>query len=390
MKERVGPRSGVYILQPAGYRAFIPAPLLPDAPLIVDAEMQLLLSGADRAIGRLDAATELLPNPDLFVAMYVRREAVFSSQIEGTEASLVDLLEFEAQAARRGNKGDVQEVVNYVRAMNYGLARLKDLPLSLRLMREIHAELLRDARGGQREPGEFRRSQNWIGPPGCPLSEAIFVPPPPQEILSAMGELERFLHDDIPMPPLIKCGLAHAQFETIHPFLDGNGRMGRLLITFLLCWRGVLKHPMLYISDYFKRYRQEYYERLQRVRDHDDWEGWMQFFLKGLQTVALEATETARRIQTMRDQYRDLIGRKIRGTAIGFVLLDYLFEMPMVNVKLVAQRIGRSYPVANDLVGTFLDLGLLIETTGQRRNRIYSFQPYLDLFEQRSKTAPRG
>jgi Fic family protein len=390
MKERVGPRSGVYILQPAGYRAFIPAPLLPDAPLIVDAEMQLLLSGADRAIGRLDAATELLPNPDLFVAMYVRREAVFSSQIEGTEASLVDLLEFEAQAAHRGNKGDVQEVVNYVRAMNYGLARLKDLPLSLRLMREIHAELLRDARGGQREPGEFRRSQNWIGPPGCPLSEAIFVPPPPQEILSAMGELERFLHDDIPMPPLIKCGLAHAQFETIHPFLDGNGRMGRLLITFLLCWRGVLKHPMLYISDYFKRYRQEYYERLQRVRDHDDWEGWMQFFLKGLQTVALEATETARRIQTMRDQYRDLIGRKIRGTAIGFVLLDYLFEMPMVNVKLVAQRIGRSYPVANDLVGTFLDLGLLIETTGQRRNRIYSFQPYLDLFEQRSKTAPRG
>jgi len=390
MKERVGPRSGVYILQPAGYRAFIPAPLLPDAPLIVDVEMQLLLSGADRAIGRLDAATELLPNPDLFVAMYVRREAVFSSQIEGTEASLVDLLEFEAQAARRGNKGDVQEVVNYVRAMNYGLARLKDLPLSLRLMREIHAELLRDARGGQREPGEFRRSQNWIGPPGCPLSEAIFVPPPPQEILSAMGELERFLHDDIPMPPLIKCGLAHAQFETIHPFLDGNGRMGRLLITFLLCWRGVLKHPMLYISDYFKRYRQEYYERLQRVRDHDDWEGWMQFFLKGLQTVALEATETARRIQTMRDQYRDLIGRKIRGTAIGFVLLDYLFEMPMVNVKLVAQRIGRSYPVANDLVGTFLDLGLLIETTGQRRNRIYSFQPYLDLFEQRSKTAPRG
>jgi len=375
MKERVGPRSGVYILQPAGYRAFIPAPLLPDAPLIVDVEMQLLLSGADRAIGRLDAATELLPNPDLFVAMYVRREAVFSSQIEGTEASLVDLLEFEAQAARRGNKGDVQEVVNYVRAMNYGLARLKDLPLSLRLMREIHAELLRDARGGQREPGEFRRSQNWIGPPGCPLSEAIFVPPPPQEILSAMGELERFLHDDIPMPPLIKCGLAHAQFETIHPFLDGNGRMGRLLITFLLCWRGVLKHPMLYISDYFKRYRQEYYERLQRVRDHDDWEGWMQFFLKGLQTVALEATETARRIQTMRDQYRDLIGRKIRGTAIGFVLLDYLFEMPMVNVKLVAQRIGRSYPVANDLVGTFLDLGLLIETTGQRRNRIYSFQP---------------
>jgi Fic family protein len=382
MNQIRGTRSGRYVLQPGGYRTFIPAPLLPVPPLIVDGEMQVLLSAADRAIGRLDAATELLPNPDLFVAMYVRREAVFSSQIEGTEASLVDLLEFEAQAARKAKRGDVHEVVNYVRAVNYGLARLKDLPLSLRLIREIHVELLRGVRGGQREPGEFRRSQNWIGPPGCSLSEATFVPPPPQEILSAMGELERFLHEDIPTPPLIKCGLAHAQFETIHPFLDGNGRMGRLLITFLLCWRGILKRPLLYISHYFKRHRQQYYDSLQRVRDHDDWEGWMRFFLKGVQAVALEATETARRIQSLREQYRDLVARRIRGTGIGFVLLDYLFEMPIVSVKMVAQQIGRSYPVANDLVATFTDLGLLRETTKQRRNRIYSFQPYVDLFEE--------
>jgi Fic family protein len=382
MNEIPRSRSGRYVLQPGGYRAFIPASLLPVPPLIVDAEMQVLLSAADRAIGRLDAATELLPNPDLFVAMYVRREAVFSSQIEGTEASLVDLLEFEAQAARKAKRGDVHEVVNYVRAVNYGLARLKDLPLSLRLIREIHTELLRGVRGGQREPGEFRRSQNWIGPPGCSLSEATFVPPPPQEILSAMGELERFLHEDIPTPPLIKCGLAHAQFETIHPFLDGNGRMGRLLITFLLCWRDILKRPLLYISHYFKRHRQEYYDRLQRVRDHDDWEGWMRFFLKGVKAVALEATETARRIQSLREQSRDLVARRIRGTGIGFVLLDYLFETPIVSVKLVAQQIGRSYPVANDLVATFVDLGLLRETTRRRRNRIYSFQPYVDLFEE--------
>lgn len=374
------PRAGRYVSQPTGYRAFLPAPLPPDPPLVLDAERQVLLSEADRAIGRLDAATELLPNPELFVAMYVRREAVYSSQIEGTQASLTDLLEFEAETARRGAVGDVEEVVNYVRAMNLGLERLEELPLSLRLIREIHAELLSGVRGGERTPGEFRRSQNWIGPAGATLREAVFVPPPPDELLSCMGALENFIHDQAPMPILLRCGLAHAQFETIHPFLDGNGRIGRLLITFMLCWRGVLQRPLLYLSDYLKRHRSIYYERLQAVRDEGDWEGWIDFFLTGVRDVAREASVTARRIQQLRDEHRAMIADNIAGTPIGLVLLDQLFERPMVTVNAVRGIVGRSYPVANDLVSKFAQLGLLREVTGQQRNRVFAYQPFLDLF----------
>ena len=342
--------------------------------------MQTLLSAADMAVGRLDAATELLPNPELFVGMYVRKEAVYSSQIEGTQASLTDLLEFEVEAARKDIPADVTEVSNYVRAMNYGLKRLETLPLSLRLIREIHGELLRGVRGAEREPGEFRRTQNWIGPLGCTLSDALFVPPPPQEAVQAMGELERFLHDEAPMPPLLKCALAHAQFETIHPFLDGNGRVGRLLITFLLCWRGVLKRPLLYVSDYLKRNRDEYYQRLQAVRDHGDWEGWVRFFLEGVKTVSLAATETARQIQRLREEHRSLIGGKISKKAGKFVLLDHLFETPIVTINRVAAIIERTYPAAAGLVSAFEQLGLLKEISGWRRNRLYAYQPYLDLF----------
>ena len=385
MSKTTQPRAGNYVQQPGGYRAFIPKPLTPDFPLKIDRDLQVLLSAADRAIGRLDAATELLPNPDLFVAMYVRREAVFSSQIEGTQASLVDLLEFEAETAqaRKDKKIDVQEVLNYVGAMNYGLARLNELPLSLRLIREIHCELLTGARGGHCDLGEFRSTQNWIGPSGTSASEAVFVPPPPQEVMTAMGEFEKFLHDETPMPPLIRCGLAHAQFETIHPFIDGNGRMGRLLITFFLCWRGVLQRPLLYLSDYFRRHRQDYNDKLQSVRDQDDWEGWMVFFLEGVRTVSLQATETARKIQSLRDEHRDLIGREIGGTASGVVLLDHLFESPLITVNQVARVISRSYPIANDLVNNFSKLGLLIEITGQRRNRTYAYAPYLSIFDER-------
>lgn len=375
-------RVGVYVRQPAGYQAFIPSPLPPDPPLRLDAETHVLLSESDRAIGRLDAAAELLPNPDLFVAMYVRREAVYSSQIEGTEASLTDLLEFEAAVARRDRTADVQEVVNYVRAMNQGLERLESLPLSLRLIREIHRELLSGVRGANRQPGDFRTSQNWIGPPGCTLREATFVPPPPDRLLDFMGNLESFLHDTAPMPILLRCSIAHAQFETIHPFLDGNGRVGRLLVTFLLCWRDVLRRPLLYLSDYLKRHRQEYYDRLQAVRDEGDWEGWNRFFLRGVRDVAREAADTARRIQQLRESHRALIGREIPGTPTGLVLLDHLFERPMMNVNQVADVIERSYPVANDLVARLEDLGILRETTGQQRNRIYSYAPYLEIFDE--------
>ncbi|HDJ29884.1 MAG TPA: Fic family protein, partial [Candidatus Acetothermia bacterium] len=233
-------RAGRYVRQPQGYRAFIPAPLPPNPPVRVDAQMQVALSQAELALGRLDGSIQTLPDPDLFVFMYVRKEAVLSSQIEGTQSSLDDLLEAEAKIFRADRPRDVEEVLNYVNAMNYGLERLRTLPISVRLIREIHKRLLKGVRGARRQPGELRTTQNWIGPGGCTLNEATFVPPPPSEVPKALGDWERFLHKDYAMPFLIKVGLAHAQFETIHPFLDGNGRIGRLLITFLLCERGIL------------------------------------------------------------------------------------------------------------------------------------------------------
>jgi len=272
MKGISSDRAGKYVRQIGGYKAFIPKNLPPDPPIKMDGEMLTLLSQADRELGRLDGSTETLPNPDLFVFMYVRKEAVLSSQIEGTQASLMDVLEFEAHAVRTGRPKDVHEVVNYVAAMNYGLDRLKSLPLSLRLIREIHAALLEGVRGSKRNPGEFRRSQNWVGPNGSTLASAIYVPPPPHEMGMALDNFEKFLHDKTSMPFLIKVGIAHAQFETIHPFVDGNGRVGRLLITFLLCQKEILKHPLLYLSHYFKLHRSEYYDRLQAIRDVGNWE----------------------------------------------------------------------------------------------------------------------
>ena len=368
-------RSGSYVQQPHGYRAFMPAPLPPEPPVELTGHLLMLHSEADRAIGRLDAATQLLPNPDRFVSMYVRREAVYSSQIEGTQASLTDLLAYEADAAAKNVPADVTDVVNYVVALNYGLERLQTLPLSIRLIREIHQKLLQGTRGAEKEPGEFRRIQNWIGPPGCTLADAAFVPPPPEEVMRLMGELEVFLHDASPLPPLLRCGLAHVQFETIHPFLDGNGRMGRLLITFWLCWKGILQRPLLYLSDYFKRHRQDYYARLQQVRIAGDWESWMLFFLEGVRRVANEAGETARRIQETRNQHYQLL----REQTGGHILLDHLFESPMMTINQVSKVIGMTFPVASDLVKFMEEKGLLLEITGRQRNRVFAYRPYLVL-----------
>ena len=297
-------RAGRYIAQPTGYRAFSPAPLPPQPPVRLEGELQGLLSKADRALGRLDGSIQTLPNPDLFVFMYVRKEAVLSSQIEGTQSSLQDLLAAEAHILSPGLPRDVDEVVNYVNAMNYGLARLAELPVSVRLIREIHQRLLQGVRGARLTPGELRRTQNWIGPGGCGLNEATFVPPPPHQVPEALGALETFLHAESDIPALVQIGLAHAQFETIHPFLDGNGRVGRLLISFLLCQREILVKPVLYLSHYFTRHRAEYYERLQAIRDTGDWEGWLAFFLRGVASVSLEATDTARRILALREDLR--------------------------------------------------------------------------------------
>ena len=375
-------RAGKYVRQPAGYRAFIPKPLPPDPELVIDQGLLTLLSNADRALGRLDGATEILPNPDLFVAMYVRHEAVLSSQIEGTQASLSDVLEYQAASAREGIPADVAEVVNHVNAMNYGLERLQTLPLSLRLIREIHERLMEGVRGSQWPAGQFRSGQNLIGPPGAQLKDATFIPAPPEEALQALGELERYLHRDEALPVLIFCGLVHAQFETIHPFMDGNGRMGRLLITFLLCQRTILKRPLLYLSYYFKQHRREYYESLMAIRDEGDWEGWLRFFLQGVFEVAQGATETGRRILGLREEHRRLVTERIRGAPNGLRLLDLLFHTPIVNVRLVHDALAPiSQPTANGLVNQFTELGLLREITGGARNRLFRYDRYLALFE---------
>ena len=264
-------RSGHFVKQLEGYTAFIPAPLPPKPTIKMDAELTRLLSKADRSLGRLDGATSILPNPDLFVAMYVRQEAVLSSQIEGTQSTLEDVLQYEIDAKGREQPKDIEEVVNYINALQYGLQRLQELPLCLRLIREIHNKLLYGVRGGDRTPGEFRKTQNWIGSSGCTLATATFVSPPVSEMLKVLNNLETFLHDRNSFPALIHCGLIHAQFETIHPFLDGNGRVGRLLITFLLCQREILQKPLLYLSSYLKLHRTEYYDRLMAVRKDGNW-----------------------------------------------------------------------------------------------------------------------
>lgn len=375
-------RAGRYVEQLEGYKAFIPNPLPPTPAIQIDQELWNLLSQADRALGRLDGATDALPNPDLFVFMYVRKEAVLSSQIEGTQASLIDVLEFESQALEPDNPQEVAEVVNYIAAVNYGIKRLEDLPISLRLIREIHKELMRGVRGEERSPGEFRRSQNWIGPGGCSLTDATYVPPPPHDMHQALDNLEKFLHNLQPMPTLIKVGLAHAQFETIHPFLDGNGRTGRLLITFLLCEQNILQRPLLYISYFFKKYRSEYYEHLQSVRDSGNWESWLKFFLCGVYEVAQEAAATARKIVNLKEEHRQLLlDRMGRRSGNAIALLESLYFKPIFKVEHAEDITNLSYPNANTLIKNLIKLGLLKEITGQKRNRAFAYTPYLDVFQ---------
>lgn len=381
MRTGLSDRAGKYVRQITGYNAFIPKNLPPDPPIKMNQEMWTLLSQADMALGRLDGSAETLPNPDLFVFMYIRKEAVLSSQIEGTQASLMDVLEYEAHAVRTGRPKDVHEVVNYVAAMNYGLDRLKSLPLSLRLIREIHAKLLEGVRGSDRNPGEFRRSQNWVGPNGSTLASAIYVPPPPYDMGAALDNLEKFLHDETPIPFLIKVGLAHAQFETIHPFVDGNGRVGRLLITFLLCQKEILKRPLLYLSHYFKLNRSEYYDRLQTIRHGGDWEGWLKFYLRGVFEVSQQATETARRIVQMREDHRQMVMNRMGGGgAKALALLESLYWMPIVSVKEIGRVTSLSYPNANNIAQRFVKMKLLREITGQKRNRRFIYDPYFNLF----------
>ncbi len=372
-------RAGRTLQLSTGYRAFSPTPLPPVPPLEYDGELLKLLSDADRDLARLDALATLLPNPGLFVAMYVRQEAVLSSQIEGTQSTLEDVLAYEAQDSHNHHPRDAEEVVNYVRAMNHGLQRLAELPLSLRLIREIHAELMQDVRGAERSPGEFRTSQNWIGAAGSTLANAAFVPPPPHELMTHLGQLENFIHDgkdDVPL--LVRCGLVHAQFETIHPFLDGNGRVGRLLITLMLCEEKALSQPLLYLSIYLKANRAEYYDRLTAIRNKGHWEAWLKFFLRGVSQTAQLATHTAREIVLLRDQHRDQFAKNAR----ALKLIDALFEQPLVNIRAVEKICTCANFTATTLVNKLVEAGLLREITGQERKRWYQYQPYIDLFRR--------
>ncbi|MDP3961641.1 MAG: Fic family protein [Pseudorhodobacter sp.] len=374
-------RTGAFIRQLEGYTAFIPSDLPPTPPIAIDDEMQGLLSQADRSLGRLDGSIQALPNSELFIFMYVRKEAVLSSQIEGTQASLGDVLEAEAKLFAPARPNDTEEILNYVRAMNHGLQRLGELPLSGRLIREIHELLMRGVRGQYATPGEFRTTQNWIGPQGASLKDATFVPPPPHELPRLMGQLDDFFHTTDNLPILLKVGMIHAQFETLHPFLDGNGRMGRLLIAFCLCEQGVLLKPVLYLSHYLKRNRATYYDRLDAIRHSGDWEGWIKFFLTGVAEVAREATETARKIVQLREDHRaKLIETLGKGAANGLKLLESLYERPIFNVGNLTVLLKISPQAANTLTDRFVQLGLVSEITGQRRNRMFRYDSYVALF----------
>lgn len=382
MKQDRKSRAGTHVKQLSGYRAFIPRPLPPNPSINLTENLQTVLSEADRNLGRLDGAVVTLPNADLFVYMYVRKEAVLSSQIEGTQSSLQDLLAAEADILTDTQPKDVDEVINYVNAMNYGLKKLSKLPVSIRLIREIHGKLLSGVRGYHLTPGELRQTQNWIGSQGSIIKDASFVPPPPEVVPQALGELERFLHSDVKLPLLIRIGIAHAYFETIHPFLDGNGRVGRLLITFLLCEQNVLQKPVLYLSHYFKRHRQKYYDCLQAVRDSGDWEGWLEFFLKGVAEVSAQATDTARKILVLREAHREIVTEHLgRAAGNGHRVLDKLFERPIISVSDVCELTQTTYPAANQLVDKFIKHGILSEFTGQKRHRKFRYKDYIGLFD---------
>lgn len=371
-------RAGRYVTQSVGYRSFEPKPLPPDPPVEWDADLMRLLSEANLALGRLDGLARNLPNPDLFVAMYVRREAVLSSQIEGTQSSLDDLLAFEIEAPGIVTPVDVAETVNYVKAMNLGLRLLPELPLSRRLIQAIHNELLTGVRGQERHPGRFRTTQNWIGPAGCTIETATFVPPSPDDLPDAFGSLERFLHDRT-LPPLVHAGLAHAQFETIHPFLDGNGRVGRLLIALLLVEQGILTRPLLYLSWFLKQNRTEYYDRLGAIRTRGDWEGWLRFFLTGVVVTANDATRVATAIADLRDRHLRQAATENFGR-YGVPLLDLLAEQPLMTAGYAVEKLGAAPTTIGGLLDKATKLGIVEEITGQKRNRVYRYSPFLALF----------
>ncbi|MGQ0714938.1 MAG: Fic family protein [Gemmatimonadaceae bacterium] len=363
-------------------RAFIPAPLPPKPPLAIDAELRDRLDASLLALGRLDSATMLLPDTRLFLYMYVRKEAVLSSQIEGTQSSLSDLLLYEAEETPGVPLGDVLEVSNYVAAMEHGLQRVRDgAPLSNRLIREIHRILLQSGRGADRQAGEFRRSQNWIG--GSRPGNAAFVPPPADQVPDCMGQLEKWLHDQPERTPtLLKAALAHVQFESIHPFLDGNGRVGRLLVTLLLCVEKVLAEPLLYLSLYLKQHRKEYYDLLTRVREAGEWERWVGFFADGVREGAAGAVMTVQRLVQLSREDRERIRTLGRGAGSALRIHHALQERPIASAPQLVTRTGITLPAVLKSLGALQSAGIVTELTGRKRNRVFSYAPYLRILSE--------
>lgn len=377
--------SGHYETTAAGgetVRAFVPNTLPPEPSLDLGGSRQRLLERATLALGRLDSVSTLLPDPQLFLYAYVRREAVLSSQIEGTQSSLSDLLLFEMEEAPGTPLDDVVEVSNYIRALEHGMSRLREgFPLCNRLLREMHAHLMSRGRGSDKEPGEFRRTQNWIG--GTRPGNARFVPPPPEQVEPCMASLEAFLHEETGgMPVLLKAALAHVQFETIHPFLDGNGRLGRLLIALLLHHGSLLAQPLLYLSLYLKQHRTVYYDLLDRVRTSGDWEAWVDFFLEGVETTALGAVDTARRLVALFEEDTRRLQQSGRSAANALRVLAALRQRPILSLPQLCQLTAMTFPTANKTMAMLVATGIAHELTGQRRNRIFSYDAYLSILNE--------
>ena len=382
-------RGGKWVRQGTGgasFLAFVPSPLPPVPPITVDSTLQRQLEAAGLALGRLDGIGRLLPGPDELLYSYIRKEAVLSSQIEGTQSSIADLLLHENQATPGFALEDVQEVSNYISALNHGIHRLSTLPISLRLIRESHERLVIGVRGDKKAPGEFRRSQNWIG--GSKPSDAMFVPPPPHELPDILSAFEKFLHSD-EYPVLLKVGLAHAQFETIHPFLDGNGRVGRMLIALMLVAEGILEKPWLYVSLYFKQHRIEYYELLQKVRSHGNWEDWLIFFLKGVTDVSRQATDKIRALLELFERDRKVVEQSRQGSIYQSVAVqsnltvyDYLKKKIAIRIPETAEACGTTKPTVKRVIDDLQRLGIVTEATGKPRNKVYIYTEYLDILNQ--------
>jgi Fic family protein len=373
---RFNMRSGKCVTQLTGdlkYQAFIPSSL--DFKINYDDSLNILLSNANIELGRLDGIAKLMPDVDYFIFMYVGKEATLSSQIEGTQATFSDLLKAEANLETRN---DVDEIQNYIKAMNYGLERFNELPLSLRLIRELHLRLLKGVRGEHRAPGEFRKTQNWIG--GSSLSNARYIPPPVHEMMNLLYDLENFFHQVSNVPILVKTALIHSQFETIHPFLDGNGRIGRLLITLYLCQQGILKKPLLYLSQFFKKHQTEYYDRLLSIRDKDDIEGWIKFFLDGVRDTAESAVDTITKIIDLKKNDTETIIKNGSRQKSAIALLDHLYRNPVMTIKMVENAIDIKNPNAIQLVSMLEDLEIIVEITGGKRNKVYIYDKYINLF----------